>query len=113
RFRPAPRRGVVLEEPAAADLPLRWFYTGGDRLTRRPPAAAAGKLWNIYGPSECTVVSTSWVVEPAGTAGKGLPSIGVPVAGARVHLLDRAGELSPPGVPGELWVGGTPVGRGY
>src|SRR4029077_3520966 len=32
---------------------------------------------------------------------------------ARVHLLDRAGELSPPGVPGELWVGGTPVGRGY
>ncbi len=112
-FLPTPLMEVVLDEPAAAGLPLRWFYTGGDRLTRRPPAAAAWKLWNIYGPSECTVVSTSWVVEPAGTAGEGVPSIGVPVPGARAYLLDRAGELSPPGVPGELWVGGTPVGRGY
>ncbi len=56
------------------------------------------------------MVSTSWVVEPAG---EGLPSIGVPVPGARVYLLDRGGLPAPPGVPGELWVGGVPVGRGY
>jgi amino acid adenylation domain-containing protein len=109
-FLPTPLMELVLDEPAAAALALRWFYTGGDRLTRRPPAAAAWKLWNIYGPSECTVVSTSWVVEPAE---EGLPSIGVPVPGARVYLLDRAGELAPAGVPAELWVGGVPVGRGY
>jgi amino acid adenylation domain-containing protein len=109
-FLPTPLMELVLDEPAAVALALRWFYTGGDRLTRRPPAAAAWKLWNIYGPSECTVVSTSWVVEPAE---EGLPSIGVPVPGARVYLLDRAGELAPAGVPAELWVGGAPVGRGY
>ena len=109
-FLPTPLMELVIDEPAAADLGVRWFYTGGDRLTRRPPAAAAWKLWNIYGPSECTVVSTSWVVEPAG---EGLPPIGVPVPGARVYLLDRNGLLAPPGVPGEIWVGGVPVGRGY
>jgi len=109
-FLPTPLMELVIDEPAAADLGVRWFYTGGDRLTRRPPAAAAWKLWNIYGPSECTVVSTSWVVEPAG---EGLPAIGVPVPGARVYLLDRGGLPTPPGVPGELWVGGVPVGRGY
>ncbi|HSG41230.1 MAG TPA: amino acid adenylation domain-containing protein, partial [Thermoanaerobaculia bacterium] len=109
-FLPTPLMELALEEPMPPDLAVRWFYTGGDRLTKRPPAGATWRLWNIYGPSECTVVSTAAVV---GAEGQGLPSIGRPVPGARVHLLDRSGALAPAGVPGELLVGGACVGRGY
>ncbi|HSU81101.1 MAG TPA: amino acid adenylation domain-containing protein, partial [Thermoanaerobaculia bacterium] len=109
-FLPTPLMEVLLDEPAAAELTVRWLCTGGDRLTRRPPAAAAWTLWNFYGPSECTVISTGG---PIGPPEGGVPPIGRPVPGARAYLLDRGGSLTPPGVPGELWVGGVPVGRGY
>ncbi|HEY3570033.1 MAG TPA: amino acid adenylation domain-containing protein [Thermoanaerobaculia bacterium] len=109
-FLPTPLREVLLDEPDAAAIPLRSLSTGGDRLTRRPPEAAPWTLWNFYGPSECTVMSTGGEVGPAE---EGVPPIGRPVAGARVYLLDRGGSLTPPGAPGELWVGGAPVGRGY
>ncbi|MFI6168758.1 amino acid adenylation domain-containing protein [Nocardia sp. NPDC051052] len=65
-------------------------------------------VYNLYGPTECTVDAT-WTGIAAHTA----PSIGVPVANGRCHVLDRALRPVPPGVVGELYVGGTPVGQRY
>ncbi|HEX2187720.1 MAG TPA: amino acid adenylation domain-containing protein, partial [Longimicrobiaceae bacterium] len=68
-----------------------------------------GALWNLYGPTETTVWSTARRVERAA----GAPPIGRPIAGTRVYVLDARGAPVPPGVPGELRIGGAGVARGY
>ncbi|HJQ41391.1 MAG TPA: amino acid adenylation domain-containing protein [Thermoanaerobaculia bacterium] len=67
------------------------------------------ELWNLYGPTETTVYSTLGPI----TGGTGPVSIGRPVANTRIDIVDRNFELLPPGVPGELLIGGDGVGRGY
>lgn len=64
--------------------------------------------YNIYGPTECTVDAT--ICRVGATAE---PSIGGPLAGIRVYLLDRRLEPLPAGVAGEIFIGGDSVGRGY
>ncbi len=69
------------------------------------------RIVNGYGPSECTVFASCWPV-PAGFEGDVVP-IGSPVGDRRVYLLDRGLVPVPVGVPGELFVGGPAVARGY
>ncbi|KPM54432.1 hypothetical protein ACG83_18075 [Frankia sp. R43] len=71
---------------------------------------SAERTWglNFYGPTECTVDAT-WTEIEAGVA----PHIGRPVAGDNVYALDGALLPVPVGVPGELYVGGAGVTRGY
>ncbi|MET0400160.1 MAG: amino acid adenylation domain-containing protein, partial [Longimicrobiaceae bacterium] len=95
---------------------VRQVMTGGEAVSaehvRRALELSPGlRLVNGYGPSECTVFSTAWVV-PAGFRGDTVP-IGRPVGDRRVYLLDRSLEPVPAGVPGELYVGGPAVARGY
>jgi amino acid adenylation domain-containing protein len=80
-----------------------------DGLPGRHAAALPGvPLLNEYGPTEGTVWAT------AGELAVGEPvTIGRPIAGARVLLLDRALRPSPAGVPGELFLGGGGLARGY
>ncbi|HEX8027362.1 MAG TPA: amino acid adenylation domain-containing protein, partial [Vicinamibacterales bacterium] len=68
-----------------------------------------GELWNMYGPTETTVWSTCGRIE----AGQGAVTIGRPIAGTRVYILDRRGEPAPIGVPGELCIAGAGVTLGY
>ncbi|MEW5929506.1 MAG: amino acid adenylation domain-containing protein [Gemmatimonadota bacterium] len=85
---------------------------GGEALPRELAdrlLGAVGELWNLYGPTETTIWSTVERVEP----GAGAVSIGAPVANTRLYLLDRGLEPVPAGVPGELYVGGEGVARGY
>ncbi len=72
------------------------------------------RLANLYGPTETTVdVSYFECSPPAGNRiGKRVP-IGKPVDNARLYVISREGKLQPPGVPGELAIGGIPVARGY
>ncbi|HSG40259.1 MAG TPA: amino acid adenylation domain-containing protein, partial [Thermoanaerobaculia bacterium] len=67
------------------------------------------RVLNLYGPTEDTTYST-WAEVPPGGAP---PLIGRVVAGTRAYILDRGGELLPVGVPGELFLGGAGLARGY
>lgn len=66
-------------------------------------------LWNMYGPTEATVWATC---EPILTVPDKV-TIGRPLTNTRVYVVDAAGQLLPPGVAGELWIGGESVAEGY
>ncbi|WP_051107884.1 non-ribosomal peptide synthetase [Actinomadura atramentaria] len=94
------------------DLPdLRALYVGGEVC----PGALAERwargraLFNGYGPTETTVCATM----SGPLSGPAAPPIGRPIPGVRVYVLDAALRLAPPGVTGELYVGGAGVARGY
>jgi amino acid adenylation domain-containing protein len=65
---------------------------------------------NIYGPTECTVDATAHRIGPDSGAG---PTIGRPLAGYTVHLLDAGFAPVPIGAPGEICVSGPGLARGY
>ena len=92
------------------DAPLRVVITGGDALRVRPTARHPFILVNNYGPTENAVVSTFGVVSPGG---RGVPSIGRPVDATRAYVLDAALQPVPVGIPGELFVAGASLARGY
>jgi amino acid adenylation domain-containing protein len=108
---------TVLAEPLLqatwpADTALRTMLTGADVLHRRPAAGLPFVLVNNYGPSECTVVATSGIIEADGAAGDP-PPIGAPIRNTTALVLDADLRPVPDGEPGELCLGGALVGRGY
>ena len=109
-FLPTATAEAVLAEPALRRGSLRALLTGGDALRRTPPDGVSWRLVNHYGPTENSVVATAGPVDP-GAAGP--PAIGKPIGNVRAYVLDAAGEPVPVGVPGELYVGGAGVARGY
>ncbi|MEM7198917.1 MAG: amino acid adenylation domain-containing protein [Planctomycetota bacterium] len=115
-FLPTPLAELVLQLPQPSGLSLRAMLTGGDKLHRPPPADLPYELINHYGPSESSVVSTSTTVPPGGAAeasAGSAPPIGRPIDNVQVYIVDPRGEPVPVGVPGELWVGGDSLARGY
>ncbi len=90
---------------------LRLVISAGEPC--EPPLARSWShhvpIVNAYGPTEATVYATVGVVDPA----TGQFPVGRPIANTRVHVLDRHGEPVPPGVSGEIHVGGIGVARGY
>lgn len=71
---------------------------------------ACRELWNFYGPTEATVYVTGHRVESAPAAPM---SVGRPIAAAQAYILDERRQPVPPGAVGELYLGGTPLARGY
>jgi amino acid adenylation domain-containing protein len=108
-FLPTPvcEQFILMEEEDVADS-LRILLTGGDKL--RIFSKRNYALYNNYGPTENTVVTTSFLVD------KNYPNIpiGKPVDNIRVYILNKAGSgLQPPGAAGELCIGGIGLARGY
>ncbi len=116
-FLPTALAELALAEPWPAGAPLRALLVGGDRLHRPPPAVLPFRLVNHYGPTECSVVATCGDVEPApadaAADAAAPPPIGRPISNTRLVLVDADGQPVPPGVPGELWLGGAGLARGY
>ncbi|AZL69430.1 non-ribosomal peptide synthetase [Pseudomonas guariconensis] len=108
-------------QPHAAYGELRLVSVGGEAMPSagldawRKAGLAAVRLLNIYGPTEITVVSS---IQDCNALLQRDPlplqlPIGAPLRGRAYYLLDRDDNLTPPGVPGELCVGGELLARGY
>ncbi len=105
---------VFLQEPAAGECAsLRRVLCSGEAL---PPDAVAqfgrvldAELHNLYGPTEASVDVTSWRTS---TEDSSVP-IGRPVWNTRTYVLDAALRPVPPGTPGELYLAGVQLARGY
>ncbi|WP_085748381.1 non-ribosomal peptide synthetase [Pseudomonas sp. R45(2017)] len=93
------------------------FCGGGDltpalarRVRERLPQV---RLHNVYGPTEATVDSTVWTLEPSMPVPDSALPIGRPINNTRLYVLDAAKRPVPMGVIGQLFIGGAGVARGY
>ncbi|MEO0857865.1 MAG: amino acid adenylation domain-containing protein, partial [Bacteroidota bacterium] len=95
---------------------LRLVIIGGERADAafwQPPRLHGGgtvQLLNSYGPTEATVVATTYV--ETATRAEGVP-IGGPLAHVRTFVLDAQDRPTAPGMPGELYLGGNGLAMGY
>lgn len=105
---PSTWRGLIDAGWRARGAPI---LCGGETL----PAPLAlrlierdAKLWNVYGPTETTIWSSAALLS------QGEPIvIGRPIANTRIYVLDERLRPVPPGVGGEIYIGGAGVARGY
>ncbi|HEX9935823.1 MAG TPA: amino acid adenylation domain-containing protein, partial [Longimicrobium sp.] len=103
--------------PEALPRSLRLMVIGGEAAlperVRAWQAATGGRvrLVNGYGPTETTIVATIWEAPERGGISRVL--IGKPVSNTRCYVLDATRRPAAVGVPGELYVGGAQVARGY
>lgn len=96
-----------------ADLPcMRCVALGGEPVPMRVAQrwiAAGVQIFNVYGPSECSIHSTTIQIRADDTE----MTIGKPMANTDTYILDEYLHPVPVGVPGELHIGGVAVSRGY
>ncbi|WP_410614837.1 amino acid adenylation domain-containing protein [Amycolatopsis sp. lyj-109] len=105
---------VFLQEPAAGEcVSLRRVLCSGEALPKDAVAQFGqvldAELHNLYGPTEASVDVTSWRTSTQDTS---VP-IGRPVWNTRTYVLDAALRPVPPGTPGELYLAGVQLARGY
>ncbi len=86
---------------------LRALSVGGEALT--PLVPPNFELFNLYGPSECTIICSAFKVDKVYQR---MP-IGKPIDNTALYVLDEKGRLAPVGVAGELCIAGRQVGNGY
>ncbi|MBJ8344922.1 non-ribosomal peptide synthetase [Antrihabitans sp. YC2-6] len=93
---------------------LRMIYVGGEAIspaTARQVTGRGLRLGNFYGPTEVAVTATYFEIAPA--APYSVMPIGRPVWNTTSFVLDERLHPVPPGVPGELYLGGVQLARGY
>src|SRR5437868_4343459 len=111
-FLPTPIAEAVLQESWPERASLRVMTVGGDKLQSRP-SAKPFDLFNLYGPTENSVVATAGLVDFTTTSSEKAPDIGRPIANVQTYVLDAHMQAAPVGIPGELYIGGASVVRGY
>ncbi|HSU81011.1 MAG TPA: AMP-binding protein, partial [Thermoanaerobaculia bacterium] len=94
---------------------LRALFVGGDTVPAELLADLretfpAARIYVLYGPTEGTILASSYAV-PEAQPVRSL--LGRPLDGVRLELRDAEGGLVPVGVPGEIWLGGPGVACGY
>ncbi|GHO57926.1 non-ribosomal peptide synthetase/type I polyketide synthase [Ktedonobacter robiniae] len=107
---------IFLEEPGIESCQdLRRVICSGEALSgetqRRFFLRLSAELHNLYGPTEAAVDVTAWQCDPENQR-PGVP-IGRPIANIQIYLLNAHLQPVPPGVIGELYIGGIGLARGY
>lgn len=114
-FVPSMLRIFLQVDAAEKCASLRRVFCSGEALSyelqERFFCRMGAELHNLYGPTEATVDVTYWECQRSSTR-KVVP-IGYPVANTQIYILDGNMRPAPIGVPGELYIGGVQVGRGY
>jgi natural product biosynthesis luciferase-like monooxygenase protein len=108
---------LILADDAAAlaMAKLKCLLVGGEELTQpvakdlRSLLAPEAKLLNMYGPTETTIWSTVCSLDRVDD----FVPLGEPIANTTLRVADSAGQLQPALVPGELWIGGAGIAKGY
>ncbi len=106
---------AFLAAPASDGLRLRRVFTSGEALDAalrdRFHGRVHAELHNLYGPTEAAVDVSFW---PATAEDRSRPvPIGFPVWNTRLYVLDARMQPLPVGVPGDLYLGGVQLARGY
>jgi natural product biosynthesis luciferase-like monooxygenase protein len=109
---------MLTQSPASLEAirPLKKMMVGGEALAvglaQELINAVQGDVVNMYGPTETTIWSSTHRVidEPSST---GAVAVGRPIANTQIYILDANLQPVPVGIPGELWIGGDGVARGY
>ena len=112
---------LVQDEATAALATLQVMMIGGEAfsvaLANKLRRQMHGTILNMYGPTETTVWSTTYrlnnMPKDTRTGKQKSISIGRPIANTTIYLLDDQLQPVPPGVTGELYIGGDGVVRGY
>ncbi|MET9183028.1 amino acid adenylation domain-containing protein, partial [Kitasatospora aureofaciens] len=108
---------LMAEEAPEAFRAVRQVWTGGDVV----PPEAVRQLFRacpetevvaVYAPTETTAIKTTFTLSPGEEVPAVVP-IGRPLANTRAYVLDDALQPVPAGVPGELYIAGNGLARGY
>ena len=101
------------KEEGSALCKLQQLLVGGEALSvslaSRLRQSLSGKVRNMYGPTETTIWSATHPIEHV----ENVVPIGRPIANTSLYILDRNLQLLPAGIPGDLYIGGDGVVRGY
>lgn len=106
---------LINEDPSIFST-VRYLMTGGDIISPKHIAKVLDacpnvQIINCYGPTENGSYSTCYPV--TGNETDGIIPIGKPISNSTCYVVSKDQTLQPIGVPGELWVGGDGVARGY
>ncbi|MFI6730095.1 amino acid adenylation domain-containing protein, partial [Streptomyces atratus] len=103
----------VLEPDAVSGI--RNWVLGAERLEAGLAAKwrEGARVWNTYGPTEATVITTAVLLEEGITGDDAPPPIGRPLGNVRTYVLDAALRPVPDGITGDLYVAGSGLARGY
>jgi amino acid adenylation domain-containing protein len=110
---PSMLRLLLAHDELAACKDLRRVFVGGEAL--RPDLVArffatlGASLVNLYGPTETTIECVTWVLRREDA----VVPIGRPISNTSIRVLDRQLQPVPVGAPGELYVAGAGLARGY
>ncbi|WP_158892622.1 non-ribosomal peptide synthetase [Amycolatopsis anabasis] len=108
---------LIAQEAPECFAGMREVWTGGDAVPaaalRRVLTACPGLVVaDVYGPTETTTFATFRRMSAVDEVPEVVP-IGRTLDNMRAYVVDAGGEPVPPGVPGELWLAGAGVARGY
>jgi amino acid adenylation domain-containing protein len=111
-YQATPVRYRMLLDAGWKGLAKLQLLCGGEKMSRELAdqlLTRCAKLWNVYGPTETTVWSTAAKIEADGQP----ITIGEPLANTTLYILGANMKPMPVGAPGELYIGGDGVARGY
>ncbi|MBU2651068.1 MAG: amino acid adenylation domain-containing protein [Bacteroidetes bacterium] len=110
--------GEIIRKGLSFEKAMRLIILGGEAAKKEnllqwmAYAGTHPQVVNTYGPTETTVVATAYFAGEEVKTFDSVP-IGRPIGNVKTYIVDSYGNLMPPGVAGELWIGGKSIASGY